>query len=113
MRLVLLAVAAALLAAAPAVAAQAADSLDFAPGLRVSRAQAAAIDSIVKEYRREADALRLSGRHLTSGRTSDERHALHEDHRQRVRGVLTEDQRARYDAWYAGMLARREGAPGG
>lgn len=89
------------------IGAQVADSAQFAPGVRVSQAQAASIDSLVKAYQGKSNAMRAQGLDKADGLTTLGRHALHEEHRQAVRAVLTADQRSRYDTWYATHLARR------
>ncbi|MFN2398533.1 MAG: hypothetical protein ABR543_07800 [Gemmatimonadaceae bacterium] len=93
--------------AAPATA-QAAPSVSFAPGVDISPQQAAQIDSLLTAYRAQVVAMVAAGGPTANTRAFAPRLLLHQRYLSAIRSVLTVQQRATYDAFYAAAEAAHE-----
>lgn len=81
-----------------ALSAQGSDSVSFAPGVKVSRQQASAIDSLVLAYRDEGRALLARGD--STSRSAEARRQLRLTYQSAIAALLDPAQRAAYDAWF-------------
>ncbi len=87
--------------------AQQADSIPFAPGVRITAPQRLVIDSLVRTYREEVRTA-ASG-DGTRNLSLSTRSALRRRYQSAISAVLTPAQRVPYDRWFAQAEAAFEG----
>lgn len=98
-------VALAVLASRP-TAAQEPATIPFAPDVYITQTQAVTIDSLISAQRDEGQA--LLARNDSLSRSVSARQRLRRKYQAAVSAVLTPEQRAIYDAWYAAAEAEFE-----